>query len=72
MWQLSGERRCSVIVLLESNGIHFWCASSVLTRIFVDKGARIVGVADRAADLAHLVGSARAADELAPEKLRTN
>jgi len=55
-----------VVVLLESKGIHFWSSSPLLTKMLVEKGARIVRVADRAED------SAIAADEHAPEELRTN
>ena len=39
--------------------------------MFVENGARIVGVAERAGEPAHPVGSAISADELAPEELRT-
>jgi hypothetical protein len=60
-----------VIVLLESHGIHFWCSSPVPSRRLVENGARTVGVAERAEEPAHLVGSAIWADELAPEELRT-
>jgi hypothetical protein len=58
-----------VIVLLESKGIHFWSSSPFLTRMLVEKGARIVRVADRPEDLAN---SAIPADDLAPEEPRTN
>jgi hypothetical protein len=58
-----------VIVLLESNGIQFWSSSPFLTRMLVEKGARIVRVADRAEDLPN---SAIPADELAPEEPRTD
>jgi hypothetical protein len=64
-----GGRRCSVIVLLESNGIHFWSSSPFLTRMLVEKRARIVRVADRAEELAN---PAIVTDELAPEEPRTN
>ncbi len=58
-----------MIVLLESKGIHFWSSSPFLTRMLVEKGARIVRVADRAEDLAN---PATPADDLAPEEPRTN
>jgi hypothetical protein len=61
-----------VIVLLESNGIHFWCSSPVVTSMLVEKGARIVGAAAEAENLAHLVSSAIPADDLAPEEPRTD
>jgi hypothetical protein len=44
-----------VIVLLESDGIQFWCSSPVVTRMLVEKGARIVGAGAKAENLAHLV-----------------
>ena len=61
-----------MIVLLESDGIRFWCSSPVVTGMLVEKGARIVGVAERAEDLGHLVNSAIPADLLAPEEPRDN
>lgn len=61
-----------MIVLLESDGIQFWCSSPVVTRMLVEKGARIVGAGAKAEDLAHLVNAAIPADDLAPEGPRTN
>ncbi len=56
-----------MIVLLESAGIHFWCSSPVVTSMLLEKGARIVGAAAEAENLAHLVNAAIPADDLAPE-----
>ena len=61
-----------MIVLLESDGIHFWCSSPVVTRMLVEKGARIVGATAEAENLAHLAKSAIPADDLAPEEPRTD
>jgi hypothetical protein len=60
-----------VIVLLESDGIQFWCSSPVVTRMLVEKGARIVDAGAKAENLAHLVNAAIPADDLAPEGPRT-
>ena len=60
-----------MIVLLESDGIQFWCSSPVVTRMLVEKGARIVGAGANAENLAHLVNAAIPADDLAPEGPRT-
>ena len=60
-----------MIVLLESDGIQFWCSSPVVTRMLVEKGARIVGAGAKAENLAHLVNAAIPSDDLAPQGPRT-
>jgi hypothetical protein len=56
-----------VIVLLESDGFHFWCSSEEVTRRLVEKGARVVVVAEQPENLGHLVDSAIPAEEPALE-----
>jgi hypothetical protein len=59
-----------VIVVLESDGIHYWCSSPVATRELVERGARIVAAGQRAEDLGPLVTSAIPAEEPAVERRR--
>lgn len=54
-------------VVLEADGIRYWCSSPQVTTELVEGGARVVVAAARAEDLGHLVDSAIPAEEPAPE-----